>query len=129
MTTPFHHANEAQTRYALMERNAGVMIVSLFLLTVVAALFFRPSIWFILGSAVSGLLIFFSWHTTLRQRFYVSGALAICSVLLALLSIIWEFRYLDLATMLVLGLPPVALGLYAGILTAKIIRNRQSNEV
>lgn len=128
MATPFHHAHETQARYASMERNAGVMTFILLLLIAVGAVLFRPSIWFILGSVLAGLAMFFCWHAALRQRFGIVVALAIGSVLLALISTEGAVDR-TLASMLALGLPPFAFGLYASILAAKVIRKRQSNEV
>jgi hypothetical protein len=106
-----------------MEKRAGTSLFVLLLVAGACILLFRPELWFIVGSLVSGVIVYWCWRAMLANRPRLGAAAAVTSVLVFLLAAVPIFT-LSLPTLVVTGMSLAGVGLYASILLTRFAKRK-----
>jgi hypothetical protein len=109
---------EVRARYAAWERSAASTLLVLVVVLAASSYAGIPSVFFVVGNLLAGVLVFLAWRSALRQRTTVTLFLAVFGLVLALLAFSSEAKQ-PFALVLLQGLGLLAAALFACILATR----------
>ena len=127
MDTRLQPVSETSSRFAAMERSAGVVFGTVLVSSAAGVALFRPNLWFIIGSVLAGSAVYWCWRATLANKFEMAAAAAVGAVAVALLAAAPDFSR-PLPVLLSSGMSLLGVGLYGSILIGRAFKRNAKYE-